>query len=73
MLSSPCLFRHFTENGVMFAFLQDDALQKADLLHELYLSFNPLYTGGVFHCYMSDESIFHLKGVGSILSLLFCF
>ena len=32
---------------------------------------NPLYTGGLFHCYMLDESIYQFMGVGSILSLLF--
>ena len=37
------------------------------------LTFNPLYTGGFFHCYMLDESIRHFRGVGSILSLLFYF
>ena len=31
---------------------------------------NPLYTNGLFHCYMLDESICHFRGVGSILSLL---
>ena len=31
---------------------------------------NPLYTGGLFHCYMLDESICHFRGVWSILSLL---
>ena len=37
-------------------------------------SLNPLYTGGLFHCYMLDESFFfHLRGVRSILSLLFNF
>ena len=29
---------------------------------------NPLYTGGLFHCYMLDESICHLG-----MSGLFCF
>ena len=33
--------------------------------------FNTLYTGGLFHCYMLDKSICHLRVVGSILSLLF--
>ena len=32
---------------------------------------NPLYTDGLFHYYMLDESICHLRGVKSILSLLF--
>ena len=36
-------------------------------------SLNPLYTGGLFHCYMLAESICQLRGVGSILSLLFYF
>ena len=30
---------------------------------------NPLYTGGLFHRYMLDESICHFRGVGSILSM----
>ena len=34
---------------------------------------NPLYTGGLFHCHILDESICHFRGVGSILSLLFYF
>ena len=34
---------------------------------------NPLYTGGLFHCYMLDESICHIRDVGSILSLLYYF
>ena len=32
---------------------------------------NPLYTGGLFHCYMVDESNRHFMGVWSILSVLF--
>ena len=32
-----------------------------------------LYTSRLFHCYMMDEFICHFRGVGSILSLLFCF
>ena len=35
--------------------------------------FNQLYTGGLFQCYMLDESIRHVRGVRSILSLLFYF
>ena len=34
---------------------------------------NPLYTGGLFHCYMLDKSICHFKGGRSILLLLFYF
>ena len=34
---------------------------------------NPFYTGGLFHCYMLDESICHFRVVGSILSLSFYF
>ena len=30
---------------------------------------NPLYTGRLFHCYMLDESICHLRGVRSTLWL----
>ena len=29
--------------------------------------FNPLYTGGLFQCYMLDEFICHCRGVRSIL------
>ena len=34
---------------------------------------NPLYTGGLFHCYMLDKSICHFRGAGSMLLLLFYF
>ena len=34
---------------------------------------NPLYTGGLFPCYMLEKSICHLRGLGSILSHLFYF
>ena len=34
---------------------------------------NPLYTGGLFDCYMLYESICYLGGVGYVLSLLFYF
>ena len=37
------------------------------------IHFNPLFTGGLFHCYMVVESICHFKGIGSILLLLFYF
>ena len=30
-----------------------------------FACFNPLYTGKLFHCYMLDESICHLRGIGS--------
>ena len=36
-------------------------------------SFTPLYTDGLLHCYMLDESIRHFRGVGSTLSILFYF
>ena len=35
--------------------------------------FNPVYTGGLFHCNVLDKSIYHLRGFGSIPSLLFYF
>ena len=35
------------------------------------LSFSPLYTDGLFHCYILDEAFSHFRGVRSILSLLF--
>ena len=44
--------------------------------HQIMLSLsiivliNPLYTGGLFHCYMLDKFICHFGGIGSILSLL---
>ena len=34
---------------------------------------NPLYAGGLFHCYILYESFCHFRGVRSILSLLFYF
>ena len=34
---------------------------------------NLLYTGGLFHCYILNESICHFRVVGSILALLFYF
>ena len=34
---------------------------------------NPLYTAGLFHCYMLDVSNFHFRGVGFILVVLFLF
>ena len=37
------------------------------------LLLNPLYTGRLFLCNMSDESIHRFRGVGSIWSLLFYF
>ena len=30
------------------------------------MQINPLYTGGLFHCYKLDKSICHFRGVGSI-------
>ena len=32
---------------------------------------NPLYTGGLFHCYVFDESICHFRVVRSILLLFY--
>ena len=34
---------------------------------------NPLYTGGLFHCYMLNEFICHFGSIGSTLSLLYFF
>ena len=34
---------------------------------------NPSYTGGLFYCYIMDESNCHFMGIGSLLSLLFLF
>ena len=39
----------------------------------LTLSLNPLYTAGLFHCYMLDDSICHFRAVSSKLLLLFYF
>ena len=36
-------------------------------------TFNPLDTGGLFHCYMLNKSIYYFKGAGSSLLLLFYF
>ena len=35
--------------------------------------FNPLYTGGLYHCYILDKSICHFRGVRSVLSFSFYF
>ena len=35
--------------------------------------FNPLYIGGLFHCYMLDESTCHFRDADSILMFLFYF
>ena len=32
---------------------------------------NPLYTGGLYHCYMLDESICHFRGVRAIFGFYF--
>ena len=40
-------------------------------LHSQQGFLNPLNTGGLFHCYMSGESIYHFRGGRSILSLLY--
>ena len=42
-------------------------------LHIFIYKFYSFHTGGPFHCYMLDESIYHFGGVQSILSLLFYF
>ena len=34
---------------------------------------NPLYTGGLFHCYILDEPVCYVRGVRSILVLSFYF
>ena len=39
----------------------------------LIIALNILYTGGIFHCYMLDPSIYHFRGVESMLSLLSVF
>ena len=37
------------------------------------INFNPLYTGGLFHCYMLNESTCHFRGVRSNLLLFYYF
>ena len=36
-------------------------------------NYNPLYTGGFFHCYMLDKSICHSREARANLLLLFYF
>ena len=31
-------------------------------LENMPIALNPLYTGGLFHCYMVGEFIFHIRG-----------
>ena len=68
----------------LFSFLVDLPLSNAGLLlkericpfrsfGEEILSFNPMNTGQLFHCYMLDKSICHFRGVGSTLLLLLYF
>ena len=49
--------------GVLFASLRDENLSKFGL------SFNLLYTGGLFHYYMLDQSICHFRGVRPIYNI----
>ena len=49
------------------------ALRLDHVYLEAVLLLNPWYTGGLFHCYILDESICPFRGVGSILLLLFYF
>ena len=37
------------------------------------LVLNPLYTGGLFHCYILDKSSCHFRDLRSILMLFFLF
>ena len=58
----------------MFKFYQKSEPRLLDEdLEQVSRIFDPLYTGGLFHCHMLDESICHFRGVGTILSLLFFF
>ena len=50
----------FTFPSLLNGFFYDG---KKSLPKELILPFNPLYTGGLFHCYMLDESICNIRGV----------
>ena len=39
--------------------------------HErVFIHFNPLYTGGIFHCQKLNDSICHFRGVAFILFLM---
>ena len=44
---------------------------KLNYMNFHFWHFNPLCTGRLIQCYMLDKSICHIRGVGSILSLLF--
>ena len=37
----------------------------------LVYDLNPLYTGGLFHCYVLGKSICHFRGVYFVTSILF--
>ena len=52
-----------------------EIFRDSDLVTSASSFLNPLYTGGLFHCYtcMLDESICHFRGVRSVLFLLFYF
>ena len=50
-------------SDLLYASLEDKTLLGSTL--------NPLYTGGLIHCFKLDKSICHFRGVGSVLSLLF--
>ena len=39
----------------------------------ILVSINSLYTGGLFHCFILNEPIYHFRRVRSILSPVFCF
>ena len=49
------------------------ALVNFMFVSKLWATLNPLYTGGLFYCYMLEKSVCHFRGVGSILLLLFYF
>ena len=66
------IFTHENDfNGFLFASLGGVALPTVvySTPRKKILSFNPLYTGRLFHCYMLN--ICHFRGIRSILSLLF--
>ena len=64
----PCFSAIFTKGNnyydLLFASVDNEACLEWELLY-------PLYTGGLFHCYMMDEAICNVRGGGSILLFLF--
>ena len=57
----------------VFVFFAHTLLTVAYIQFIYHITFNQFYTGGLFHCYMLDESICHFRGVGFFLWHLFFF